>query len=158
MRQDRWEALRRTSTSHYNMLKEIRGNKEIGYSSSRVIFWATTPLKRLWGKKFYYQQHCKQRNTVYVLIFVRWLELTRHSACPGSEDWEPAWPAHSPVSLWQCACTGPSGWREVWWHTSGRHPQSSCTESVEGSGSQMLSGPTRQQTHIIFLLNCITCL
>lgn len=76
-----------------------------------------------------------------------WKELTHHSACQGNVDWEPAWHAHSPASLWRCACTGPGGWMEAWWRTSGRHPQNSHTEFGGGSGSQMPDGPAVEQTH-----------
>lgn len=76
-----------------------------------------------------------------------WLGLTHRSACPGSVDWEPAWPARFPVSLWRCACTGPGGWMEAWWRTWGRRPRSSHTESVGGSGSQTPSDPAEEERH-----------
>lgn len=37
---------------------------------------------------------------------------------------------------------------EAWWHTSGKHPQSSHTEFGGGSGFQMQDDPTGEQTHM----------
>lgn len=93
---------------------------------------------------------CYNDFTVSLLIFIQlplwcvvWAQdgLTRHSVTPGSVDWEPAWHGRSPASLWQCACTGPGGWREAWWRTSRKHPQSSCTRFEGGNGSQKPDDP-----------------